>query len=72
MWQSFKLAWADSLFRKGTQDSIRAVIRLEPDAYEYCFRLSRLDPAHGTELLETALRLNPSIAQSDIELGLRD
>jgi hypothetical protein len=34
-------------------------------------RLAQLDEDHASELLETALRLNPFNAQADIELGLR-
>jgi tetratricopeptide (TPR) repeat protein len=54
-----------------TEDSLRAAIRLEPDAWNYYMRLALLDDAHAQQLLETAIREDPYNAQADIELGLR-
>jgi tetratricopeptide (TPR) repeat protein len=71
IWSSWKLARADYLFRKNTVDSLRAAIRLEPDAWKYYMRLALLDDAHAQQLLETAIKADPYNAQADIELGLR-
>ncbi len=71
MWDSWKLARADFLFRQDTKASIREAIRLAPDASAYSMRLAQLDDDHAQELLERALRLDPYNAQADIELGLR-
>jgi tetratricopeptide (TPR) repeat protein len=71
IWNSWKLARADYLFRQDTADSLRSAIQLEPDAWEYRERLAQLDDGHARELLESALRLNPYDAHAAIELGLR-
>jgi hypothetical protein len=71
IWCSWNLARADYLFRQNKEQSVRAAIRLEPDAWEYYMRLSLLDDGHAEQILETALTLDPYNAQADIELGLR-
>jgi hypothetical protein len=71
IWNSWKVARADYLFRQDTAESIRSAISLAPDASEYYVRLAQLDDVHGRDLLETALRLNQYNAQASIELGLR-
>ena len=70
IWCSGKLARADYLFRQDTEESIRAAIRVEPDAWRYYMRLSQFDDAHAEQLLERSLQLNPYNAPADIELGL--
>ncbi len=62
---------ADNLFHSDTADSLRAAIRLEPDAWKYSMRLAALDQAHGKQLLETVVKLDPYNAEADVELGLR-
>ena len=71
IWCSWNMARADYLFRQDTGDSIRAAIRLEPDAWRYYMRLASLDDEHAQQLLETAIKLDPYNAEADIELGLR-
>lgn len=71
IWNSWKVARADYLFRQDTVESIRSAISLTPDASEYYVRLAQFDDGHGRELLETALRLNQYNAQASIDLGLR-
>lgn len=71
IWNSWKVARADYLFRQDTAESIRSAISLAPDASEYYVRLAQLDDVHGRDLLETALRLNQYNARASIELGLR-
>lgn len=68
---SFRLARADYLFRQDTEPSIRAAIRLAPDAWQYYMRLAQLDAAHAQGLLTTSLHLNRFDAQADVELGLQ-
>lgn len=70
IWSSFTLARADYLFRKDTDQSVRAAIQLVPDGWAYYMRLSELDRTHAAELLRTSLQLNRYNAQADIELGL--
>ena len=67
---SWKLARADYLFREDTEESIRAAMRLEPDARRYFMRLSQFDDAHEEQLLERSLQLDAYDAPADIELGL--
>lgn len=71
IYSSWKLAYADFLFQKDTEESVRSAIRLVPDGWEYYMRLAQFDQEHAEELLATALRLNRYDAQADIELGLR-
>jgi tetratricopeptide (TPR) repeat protein len=71
IWSSWKLARADYLFRLNTEESVRAAIRLEPDAWRYYMRLALFDDAHAQQLLETTIKLDPYNAEADIELGLR-
>src|ERR1017187_528370 len=68
---SWKIAYADHLFQKDTEESVRSAIRLVPDGWEYYMRLAQFDQGHAGELLAAALRLNRYDAQADIELALR-
>jgi hypothetical protein len=68
---SWNLARADYLFRMNTEESLRAAIRLEPDAWKYYMRLALFDDANAQQLLETAIKDDPYNAEADIELGLR-
>ena len=71
IWSSLKLARADYLFRQDTEESVRAAIRVVPDAWEYYMRLAQFDRADARNLLTTSLSLNLYDAQADIELGLQ-
>ena len=71
IWSSLKFAYADYLFQKDTEESVRTAIRLVPDGWEYYMRLAQFDRGHARELLATSLRLDRYNAQADIELGLR-
>ena len=70
IWSSWKLAWADHLFHQRTEESIRAAIRLEPDAWRYYMVLSQIDATQEEQLLMRSLELDPYNAAADIELGL--
>lgn len=70
IWSSWKLAKADRLFHRDSKESIRAALRLEPDAWEYSMRLAQLDDQDARQLLESAVRISPYNAPADIELGL--
>jgi hypothetical protein len=71
IWSSWKFACSDYQFKKDTEESVRAAIRLVPDDWRYYTRLAQLDRGHARELLDTSLRLNRYDAQADIELGLQ-
>jgi tetratricopeptide (TPR) repeat protein len=71
IWSSWELAYADYLFQKDTEESVRSAIRLVPDAWEYYMRLAQFDRGNAQELLATSLRLDRYNAQADIELGLQ-
>jgi hypothetical protein len=71
IWNSWKIARADYLFQKDTEDSVRAAIRLVPDGWEYYMRLAQFDREHARDLLDTAVHLDPYNAEADIELGLQ-
>jgi len=71
VWNSWKFAYADFLFQKDTEESVRSAIRLAPDDWQYYMRLAQFDREHTRALLETAVSLNRYNAQADIELGLQ-
>jgi hypothetical protein len=71
IWYSWGLLRADNLGRLDTEESLRAAIRIEPDAWGFYMRLTQFDEAHAQQLLETAIKLNPYNADAHIELGLR-
>lgn len=65
-----KLARADYLARLDTAESLRAAIRLEPDAWRYYIRLADFDEGHAQQILERSLQLDRYDAEADIDLGL--
>lgn len=71
IWCSWNLARADYLYHLDTVASLRAALRLEPDAWRYSMRLAAMDDGDAQQLLETTLRLYPYNAEADIDLGLR-
>ena len=71
IWSSWNLLRADNLAHLDTADSLRAAIRLEPDAWKYSMRLAALDEANGEQLLETVVKLDRYNAEADVELSLR-
>jgi len=72
---SLKLGWADFEVRKQTAAATQAALRWTPDQEEYYLRLASLtvddDPPASLAALQRATELNPSDANSWIELGLR-
>jgi len=70
-YQAWQMARADILARQDTPDSLRAAIRLQPDAPEYYMRLSQLDPKNARNLLESAVKADLYNAPADIELALQ-
>lgn len=69
--ESWKIARSDDLFLRGTAESIRASIRLEPDCWWCYVQLARLDAPSAEQLLQTSLRLNRYNSDAAIDLGLR-
>lgn len=70
-WCCWNLGLADYLYRLNTEQSVRAAIRVEPDAQIYYMHLAQFDDVHAVELLEKAIALDPYNAETRIELGLR-
>lgn len=70
VWCSWKLARADYLARLDTESSLRAAIRLEPDAWRYYVRLADFDERAAQQLLERSLQLDSYDAAANIDLGL--
>lgn len=70
IWHSWKVARADHLARLDTEQSLRAAIRIEPDAWRYYVRLADFDEANAPKLLARALQLDAYDAEADIHLGL--
>lgn len=72
---SVRLAWADHLFRTGTQASVRRAIQLAPWSAEYHARLAAMLEGSGEEAAEQELRkaveADPRFASGWVELGLR-
>ena len=70
-----RLAWADSLFRAGSEGSVKAAVRLAPWNAEYHARLAAILEGSGDAGAEAELRkavdLNPRLASGWVELGLR-
>ncbi len=71
IWSSWNVLRADNLAHLDTVNSLRAAIRMEPDAWKYSMRLAALDEVHGEQLLETVVKLDPYNAEADVELSLR-
>ncbi len=72
---SVRLAWADALFRRDTETSVREAVRLAPANAEYHARLAAIldgSGAAGAESeLRKAVRASPRLANAWVELGLR-
>jgi len=71
IWQSWRIARSDSLFRRGDVESVRTSVRLEPDCWWCYVKLARLDDSSAEQLLQTSLRLNRYNSDAAIDLGLR-
>ena len=71
IWNSWKMAYADLLFRQDTAEAIRSAILFAPDNSAYYMRLAQVDEGHAIGLLRSSLALDHYNAQADIELGLR-
>jgi hypothetical protein len=72
---SVRLAWADTLFRRDTEASVRGAVRLVPSNAEYHARLAAIldgsgDAGVASELWK-AVAASPRMASLWIELGLR-
>ena len=70
-WWSLTAARADYLARLNSVESLRKAVSLAPDEPRYYKRLAQLDPDHSTELLRTAIRLNPYDAAGTTDLALQ-
>jgi hypothetical protein len=68
--QSFRIGYADYLFRKDTLHSIQRAVGIRPGEAEFYARLADLDPANGIAHLRRAVALNPGLSKSWIALGL--
>ena len=71
---SVRLGWADYWFRRGTLAGTQKALAITPGQAAYYYRLALLSsddhPATAVEALKRAVALNPSDAQSWIDLGL--
>jgi tetratricopeptide (TPR) repeat protein len=61
---------ASFLLRKGSEEPLRAAIRLAPDRADLYRDLAFLDPSHGEEYLRASLKRNPTDAAAWMQLGL--
>jgi tetratricopeptide (TPR) repeat protein len=72
---SVRLAWADALFRRDTEASVREAARIVPSNAEYHARLAAILDGNGDAGVESELRkavaASPRLASSWVELGLR-
>lgn len=63
------LAWADTLYRRGTADGITRAIRLAPYRAEYHLAWAEADPPDGVSHLKRALELNPGMTSARLRLA---
>ncbi len=72
---SVRLAWADALFRRDTEASVREAARIVPSNAEYHVRLAAILDGGGDAGAEQELRktvaASPCLSSAWIELGLR-
>jgi O-antigen ligase len=66
---TIKLGWADSLYRRGTLDSLQRAVRVEPGRAEYQLSLAQADSDHSIQYLERAVAVNPSASNASIQLA---
>lgn len=67
--QSFRTAWADSLYRRATAAGVTRAGYLRPDRAEYQFALAQTDPEHAIQHLQRAIVLNPFLTDARIILA---
>jgi tetratricopeptide (TPR) repeat protein len=72
---SVRLAWADALFRRDTEASVREAARLVPSSAEYHSQLAAILDGSGDggaeDELRKAVAASPRMASAWVELGLR-
>jgi O-antigen ligase len=64
-----ELGWADSLYRRGTLDSLQHAVRIEPGRAEYQLSLAQADSDHSVQYLERAVAVNPSASNASLQLA---
>lgn len=64
-----KLAWADTLYRRATLQSLRDAVRLCPARSEYELALARVDAQNTVRHLQRAVALNPYATQARTALA---
>lgn len=68
--QASRVAWADTLYRRATIDSLQRATAIDPDRAEYEFALSQIETRRSVPHLERATALNPYFTKARIALAL--
>jgi len=71
VYQSLKIAWADTLYRRGTPDSVVRASRWWPEQAEYHLGLAQIDPGLAVGHLWRAVALNPFFTAARVALASR-
>jgi tetratricopeptide (TPR) repeat protein len=69
IFQAAKLAWADTLYRRATPESVARAAEISPNQAEYHFALAQADPDRAVPHLNRALALNPYHTKARIALA---
>jgi hypothetical protein len=69
LWQCYRIALADSLGRKPTEESLRAAVATRPNHFQYHWQLSKVPSGESRARLEDAIRLNPFNAGPMVDLA---
>src|ERR1700761_1051130 len=72
IWCTWTLGRAEYLFRQDTPESIRAALKLEPDAWPYYLRLAQFDRTDSVALLAESIAFDRYDAQAYIELAFEE
>jgi O-antigen ligase len=64
-----KLGWADTLYHRGTLDSLRRAVILSPGHADYELSLAQVDSTNSLQHLEKAASFNPSATNARILLA---
>ena len=64
-----RLGWADTLYRRGTLNSLQRAVQLGPGRAEYELSLAQADPDDAARHLQRATALNPSATGASIQLA---
>lgn len=68
-YESVRIGWADTLYRRGTPGSEAAAIALWPDQADYHLELAQIKPEDAVKQLRQAVSLNPFLTSARIALA---